>query len=52
VPDKAIYAWLRFKATNIVSWLEYGKIKKENQQLKRNVGILTVELEKVRKEAA
>ncbi len=49
VSDKTIYAWLRWKATTSVSWLEYAKLRKENQQLKEIVGILTVELEKVKK---
>ena len=49
VSDKTIYNWLRTKAASAVSWFEYSRLKKENQQLKEIVGILTVELEKVKK---
>lgn len=52
VSDKTIYAWLRFKATNPVSWLEYAKLRQENQQLKEIVGMLTVEPEKVKKRSS
>ncbi|OGC98299.1 hypothetical protein A2634_04115 [Candidatus Amesbacteria bacterium RIFCSPHIGHO2_01_FULL_48_32] len=49
VSDKTIYAWLRTGATHSVSWMEHAKLKKENQVLKEIVGVLTVELEKVKK---
>ncbi len=49
VSDKTIYNWLRSKAVGSVSLFEYHRIRKENQQLKEIVGILTVELEKVKK---
>lgn len=46
---KTIYGWLRWTTTNKVSWMEYLKLKKENQQLKEIVGVLSLELEKVKK---
>lgn len=49
VSDKTIYGWLRGKAINTVSFLEYAKLRKENQVLKEIVGVLTVELEKTKK---
>lgn len=49
ISDKTIYGWLRGKVVNNVSFLEYSKIKKENQILKEIVGVLTVELEKSKK---
>lgn len=49
VSDKTIYTWLKFRASSSVSWLEHAKLKKENQVLKEIVGVLTVELEKVKK---
>lgn len=49
VSDKTIYNWLRGNVTNKVSWMEHIKLKKENQQLKEIVGILTLELEKSKK---
>lgn len=49
VSDKTIYAWLRGNAIHTVSFLEYAKLRKENQVLKEIVGVLTVELEKTKK---
>jgi transposase-like protein len=49
VSDKTIYYWLRSKAVGSVSLFEHNRLKKENQQLKEIVGILTMELEKVKK---
>lgn len=49
VSDKTIYNWLRSKTTHKVSWLEHVKLKKENQQLKEIVGVLTLEVEKSKK---
>lgn len=50
VSDKAIYSWLRGSATNRVSWMEHIRLKRENQQLKEIIGILTLEVEKSKKE--
>jgi len=52
VSDKTIYGWLRGKTINTVSFLEYAKLRKENQVLKEIVGVLTVELEKSKKKRA
>lgn len=49
VSEKTIYYWLRVRAIGTVSLLEYQKLKKENQQLKEMLGILTFELEKSKK---
>ncbi len=49
VSDKTIYYWLRGKAVGAVSLLEHQKLKKENQQLKEIIGILTLELDKSKK---
>lgn len=49
VSDRTIYLWLKKGVTNHVSALELGKLKKENQILKEIVGVLTMELEKVKK---
>lgn len=49
VSDKSIYNWLRGKVTKHISFLEYAKIRKENQQLKEIIGVLTFELEKSKK---
>lgn len=49
ISDKTIYGWLRWQATKGVSWLEFAKIKKENQVLKEIIGVLTLELQKSKK---
>jgi len=49
VSDKTIYGWLRKKALGTVSLLNYNRVKKENQQLKQIIGVLTFELEKFKK---
>lgn len=49
VSDKSIYNWLEGSATRKVSWLEYAKLKKENRQLKEIIGVLSLEVEKVKK---
>lgn len=49
VSEKTIYYWLRVRAIGTVSLLEHQKLKKENQQLKEIIGILTFELEKSKK---
>ncbi len=49
VSDRTIYAWLKQGVTDKISALEYGKLKKENLILKEIVGILTVEVEKLKK---
>lgn len=46
---KTIYGWLRWETTNKVSWMEYSRLKKENQTLKEIVGVLTLELQKSKK---
>jgi transposase-like protein len=49
VSNRTVYTWLQRKAEGVVSLLEYSKIKKENQILKEIIGVLTYELEKVKK---
>lgn len=46
---KTIYGWLRWNTTNKVSWMEHLRLKKENQQLKEIIGVLSLEVEKVKK---
>lgn len=52
VSEKTIYAWLRRKALGTVSLVEYNRLKRENQQLKEIIGIITFELEKSKKKKA
>jgi len=49
VSDRTIYAWLRGKALDSVSFLEHSKLKRENQLLKEIIGALTIEVEKLKK---
>jgi len=52
VSDKTIYGWLRWNTTKGVSWLDYAKIKKENQVLKEIIGVLTLEIQKSKKKTS
>jgi transposase-like protein len=49
ISDKTIYRWLKEGVHEDVSLYEYSRVKRENQQLKEIVGILTFELEKLKK---
>jgi uncharacterized protein YjcR len=49
ISSRTIYGWLKRKAISNVSVLEFNKLKRENQMLKEIVGVLTVELEKLKK---
>lgn len=49
VSTKTIYNWLKGRTTQQVSWMEYVKLKKENQQLKEIIGVLSLELERSKK---
>ncbi len=52
VSEHTIYYWLRMKAVGTISLLEFNKLKKENQQLKEIIGVITFELEKSKKKKA
>jgi len=49
ISTKTIYNWLRGQVTERVSWREYKRVMKENEQLKQILGVLTLELEKTKK---
>ncbi len=51
ISDKTVYTWLAKSVTPEVSLVEYNRIKRENEELKRIIGImaLDLELEKKRK---
>lgn len=45
VSDKTIYGWLRQNTgEGVVSALEYNKLKRENEELKRIIGELTLNM--------
>jgi predicted transcriptional regulator len=49
VSDKTIYNWLKGQMSQEVSWREYKRVLKENEDLKNILGVLTLELEKTKK---
>lgn len=49
ISTKTIYNWLRGQVTEQVSWREYKRVMKENEDLKKILGVLTLELEKSKK---
>jgi transposase-like protein len=49
VSTKTIYAWLSNRVRPEISVLEYNRVKKENEELKRIIGIITLELERGKK---
>lgn len=49
ISNRTIYGWLSKKAFSSVSVVEHNRLKKENEQLKQIIGVLTFELEKVKK---
>ena len=46
---KTIYYWLRNQIKPEVSVLEYNRLKQENEELKRIIGMVTLELERGKK---
>jgi len=49
ISDKTIYSWIREKATPEINLVEINKIKRENEELKRIIGIVTLQLEREKK---
>ena len=49
VSTKTIYTWLSKQNEKAPSILELSRLKRENQQLKEIVGMLTVEIEKLKR---
>lgn len=49
ISNRTIYGWLSKKAFSSVSVVEHNRLKKENEQLKQIIGVLTFELEKFKK---
>ena len=49
ISSKTIYTWLTNQIRPEVSILEYNRLKKENEELKRIIGIITLDLERGKK---
>lgn len=50
VSGKTIYNRLRGGVTHQVSWMEHIRLRKENQQLKEIIGVLTLSLRSQKKD--
>lgn len=49
ISAKTIYAWLRNHIKPDISIIEYRKLKSENEELKRILGMVMLELERKKK---
>ncbi len=49
ISTKTIYTWLSNQVRPEISILEYNRLKKENEELKRIIGLVTLELERGKK---
>ncbi len=49
VSIQTIYSWLKSEVTPRISVLEYNRLKKENEELKRIIGMVTLEMERGKK---
>ena len=49
---KTIYGWLRWNTVKGISVLDYAKLKRENQQLKEIIGVLSLEVAKSKKKTS
>jgi transposase-like protein len=49
VSTKTIYNWLQNETRPAISILEYNRLKRENEELKRIIGLITLELERGKK---
>jgi len=49
ISSKTIYSWLRNQVRPEISVLEFNRLKRDNEELKRIIGIITLELERGKK---
>lgn len=49
ISDKTIYGWLRSQIKPDVSLMDYNKLKRENEELKRILGMIMLDLEQEKK---
>lgn len=49
ISDKTIYNWLRVQIKPEISLMEWNKLKRENEDLKQIIGLVTLELERSKK---
>lgn len=49
ISSKTIYTWLQNETRPAISILEYNRLKRENEELKRIIGLITLEMERGKK---
>ena len=49
ISSKTIYNWLRAQIKPEITLMEWNKLKRENEELKRIIGLITLELERGKK---
>ena len=49
ISPKTIYGWLRNQVVPNISLMELNRLKRENEELKRIIGMITLELERGKK---
>lgn len=49
ISPKTIYGWLRNQVRPAISVIEYNRLKRDNEELKRIIGLITLELERGKK---
>jgi len=49
ISPKTIYTWLRNQVKQDITLMEFNKLKRENEELKRIIGLITLELEREKK---
>lgn len=49
VSTKTIYGWMQNETRPEITIVQYNRLKKENEELKRIIGIITLELERGKK---
>ena len=49
ISDKTIYNWIQAKATPEINLVEVNRLKRENEELKRIIGIVALQLEREKK---
>jgi transposase-like protein len=49
ISPKTIYGWLRWATVPKISLMEVARLRRENEELKRIIGIITLELERGKK---
>lgn len=49
ISSKTIYTWLKNQVRPVISIIEYNRLKRDNEELKRIIGLITLELERGKK---